>query len=71
MKNAFLFFLACVILFGSGYFVAKPRNDADKIFAPLLGAIAVYYLWRGRITVAWTHHSIPSTLQFSTSVVAS
>jgi hypothetical protein len=48
MKNAFSFVLACIVLFGSGYFVAKPRNEADKVFAPLLGAIAAYSLWRGR-----------------------
>jgi hypothetical protein len=25
----------CVIIFGSGYLLAKPHNGADKLFAPL------------------------------------
>jgi hypothetical protein len=48
LYNAFRFILACAIIFGCGYLVARPRVDADKIFAPLLCALAVYYLWRGR-----------------------
>jgi hypothetical protein len=42
------FFLACVVIFGGGYFFAKPRNDADKVFAPGIAGIAVYSLWRSR-----------------------
>jgi hypothetical protein len=58
LYNAFRFLLSCVVIFGSGYFVAKPRHDADKIFAPWLCAIAVYYLWRGR---ASTSPSLPQS----------
>ncbi len=54
--SALRFLLACGILFGSGYLVAKPRNDADKIFAPFLCAFAVYHLLRGR---APTNPSLP------------
>jgi hypothetical protein len=42
----FRFFLACGLVFASGYFVAKPRNEADKVFAPIVCGIAVYSLWR-------------------------
>lgn len=56
LYSALRFLVACAILFGSGYFVAKPRNDADKLFAPFLGAFAVYHLWRGR---APTNPSLP------------
>jgi hypothetical protein len=42
------FALACVLVFVSGYLVAKPRNEADKVFAPIVGALCVYYLWRSR-----------------------
>jgi hypothetical protein len=48
LYNTFRFLLACAIIFGSGYFVAKPRSDADKPFAILVCAFAVYHLWRGR-----------------------
>ncbi|HUA15272.1 MAG TPA: hypothetical protein VMG31_08230 [Verrucomicrobiae bacterium] len=48
MYKAVRFFLACGVVFASGYFLAKPRNDADRLFAPLLCALAVYSLWRGR-----------------------
>lgn len=48
LYSAFRFLLACLVIFGSGYLLAKPRNDADKVFVPLLCALAVYYLWRGR-----------------------
>ena len=58
LYSAFRFLMACVIIFGSGYFVAKPRNDADKMFAPFLCALAVYYLWRGR---APTNPSLPDS----------
>jgi hypothetical protein len=42
LYNAFRFLVACVIIFGSGYLLAKPHNGADKLFAPLLCVIAVY-----------------------------
>ena len=58
LYNAFRFLLACAVIFGSGYFVAKPRNSADKLFAPLLCAIAVYSLWRGQFS---TDPSIPAS----------
>jgi hypothetical protein len=44
--STFRFLLACAIIFGSGYVVAKPRNEADKMFAPVVCGIAVYSLWR-------------------------
>jgi hypothetical protein len=44
----FRFFFACAIIFGGGYFFAKPRNDADKSFAPAIAAIGVLSLWRTR-----------------------
>lgn len=47
LNNTFRFLLACVVIFASGYLSAKPRNDADNLFAPLLCALAVYL-------VAWT-----------------
>jgi hypothetical protein len=56
LYSAFRFFVACVMIFGSGYFFAKPRSEADRIFAPLLCALAVYHLWRGR---APTSPSLP------------
>jgi hypothetical protein len=28
----FRFFFAYAMIFGGGYFLAKPRNDADKVF---------------------------------------
>ncbi len=46
--TTFKFFIACVLIFGSGYLVAKPRSEADKIFAPLICGLAVYSLWRSR-----------------------
>jgi hypothetical protein len=46
--NNFQFFFACVIIFGGGYFFAKPRNHADKSFAPCIAAIGVLSLWRAR-----------------------
>jgi hypothetical protein len=46
--NTFRFFFACAIIFAGGYFFAKPRNDADKSFAPLIAAIGVLSLWRAR-----------------------
>jgi hypothetical protein len=46
--NIFRFFFACAIIFGGGYFFAKPRNDADKLFAPCIAAIGVSSLWRAR-----------------------
>jgi hypothetical protein len=46
--NTFRFFFACAVIFGSGYFFAKPRNDADKLFAPIIAAIGVSSLWRAR-----------------------
>jgi hypothetical protein len=48
LYNTFRFLLACVIIFGSGYLLAKPHNGADKLFAPSMCLIAVYSLWRGR-----------------------
>ena len=48
LYRAFRFLVACFMIFGSGYLLAKPRHDADKLLAPLLCAIAVYHLWRGR-----------------------
>lgn len=44
----FRFFFAYAMIFGGGYFLAKPRNDADKVFAPGISGIAVYSLWRAR-----------------------
>jgi hypothetical protein len=44
--NAFRFFLACALIFWSGYSFAKRRNDADKMFAPAFCGFGVYYLWR-------------------------
>jgi hypothetical protein len=46
--NAVRFLLACAIIFGSGYFVAKPHSNADRQFAPLMCLLAVSYLWRSR-----------------------
>lgn len=46
--NNFKFALASALVFVSGYLVAKPRNEADKVFAPVVGALCVYYLWRSR-----------------------
>src|ERR1700686_4620712 len=46
--NNFRFFVACAVIFGAGYFFAKPRNDADKMFAPGIAAIGVLSLWRAR-----------------------
>jgi hypothetical protein len=40
------FFVACAMLFGSGYFFASPRNHADPLFAPTMSGMAVYFLWR-------------------------
>jgi hypothetical protein len=57
LYNTFRFFLACAIIFGSGYFVAKPRSDADKPFVIFLGAFAVYQLWRVRTP---TYRSLPN-----------
>ncbi len=48
LYRAFRFLLACAVMFVSGYFLEKPRDDADKIIVPLLCALAVYYLWRER-----------------------
>ena len=48
LYTALRFLVACAVIFGSGYFLAKPRSDADKMFAPFLCAFAVYHLWRGR-----------------------
>jgi hypothetical protein len=31
LYNAFRFLLACVIIFGSGYLLAKPHNGRDSI----------------------------------------
>jgi hypothetical protein len=45
---AFRFVLACVLIFGSGYFVARPRNSADRTFAPVICGISVYSLWRSQ-----------------------
>jgi hypothetical protein len=56
LYSGFLFFVACVMIFGSGYFFAKPHSEADRTFAPLLFALAVYHLWRGR---APTSPSLP------------
>jgi hypothetical protein len=44
----FRFWLACVIIFASGYFVAKPHNSADRTFAPVFCLLAMIYLWRSR-----------------------
>jgi amino acid permease len=46
--NTFRFFFACAVIFGGGYLFAKPRNDADKLFAPIIAAIGVSSLWRAR-----------------------
>jgi hypothetical protein len=43
---AFRFLSACAVIFGSGWFMARPRNDADRIFAPYMCGGAVYFLWR-------------------------
>ena len=32
---AIRFLLACTVIFGSGYFFAKPHNGADRTFAPV------------------------------------
>jgi len=61
LYNTFRFFLACAIIFGSGYFVARPRSDADKPFVAFLCTFAVYQLWRGRASTSglevdkWNH----------------
>ena len=47
LYSALRFLLACAVIFGSGYFLAKPRSDADQMFAPFLCAFGVYHLWRG------------------------
>lgn len=46
LLSTFRFLLACTIIFGCGYFVAKPHNSADRIFAPVLCLLAMAYLWR-------------------------
>jgi hypothetical protein len=46
--KTFRFFFACVIIFAGGYFFAKPRNYADKSFAPCIAAIGVLSLWHAR-----------------------
>jgi hypothetical protein len=46
--NTLQFFFACAVIFVGGYFFAKPRNDADKMFAPCIAAIGVFSLWRAR-----------------------
>ncbi len=46
--KTFQFILACAFIFFSGYFLAKTRSDADKVFAPSICGIAVYHLWRNR-----------------------
>jgi hypothetical protein len=46
--KTFRFFMACAIIFAGGYFFAKPRNNADKSFAPCIAAIGVLSLWRAR-----------------------
>lgn len=51
LYTALRFLLACALIFGSGYFVAKPRNEADRMFAPFLCAFGVYHLWRGRAPI--------------------
>jgi hypothetical protein len=56
LYNTFRFFLACAIIFGSGYFAAKPRSDVDKPFVAFLCLYALYHLWRGR---ASTNPSLP------------
>jgi len=48
LYDRFRFLFACAVILASGYFLAKPRNDADKLFAPVFCLIAVYSLWRGR-----------------------
>ena len=55
LYNTFSFFVACVAIFGSGYFVAKPRSSADPFVVVVCG-LAVYRLWRGR---APTNPSLP------------
>ena len=45
---AFRFVLACALIFGSGYFVARPHNSADRMFAPVICGMAVYSLWRSQ-----------------------
>ena len=46
LYNALRFLFACALIFWSGYSVAKPRHDADKVFAPFLCSMAIYSLWR-------------------------
>ncbi|HEV2697959.1 MAG TPA: hypothetical protein VGU90_08195 [Terriglobales bacterium] len=45
---AIRFLLACTVIFGSGYFFAKPHNGTDRTFAPVFVVITVGYLWRSR-----------------------
>jgi hypothetical protein len=40
------FLVACAVIFGCGYFVAKPHNTADRMFAPGVCLMAMAYLWR-------------------------
>jgi hypothetical protein len=51
LYNPFRFFVACAIIFGSGYFVAKPRNKVDTPFVILVCAFAVRHLWRERSSI--------------------
>jgi hypothetical protein len=48
LYNTLRFFLACAIIFGSGYFAAKPRSVVDKPFVAFLCGLAVYRLWHER-----------------------